>query len=176
MGGSSFEQLIGEVLNQKRLMDELLAENYELRRQLTDLRDGRGIFLAIQNQLFPLDCEIVADSPQVAPLPQETLVSEQATTIIPVSEASVGTGILPETPVPSTHQIEQSSYAFDNEEAEAPTTASSFLEEMLVDEFAAAATSPMAVWQGSKTRKLAAIDEEEKAALRQQLVGSYILE
>jgi hypothetical protein len=175
MGGSSFEQLIGEVLNQKQLMDELLAENYELRRQLADLRDGRGIFLAIQDQLFSLAGEIVADSPQVAPLSQETLVFEQATTIMPVSEASVGAGILPETPVPNADQFEQSTYAFDNEE-EAPTTASSFLEELLVDEFAAAATSPMAVWQGSKTRKLAAIDEEENAALRQQLVGSYILE
>jgi len=175
MGGSSFEQLIGEVLNQKQLMDELLAENYELRRQLADLRDGRGIFLAIQDQLFPLASEIAADSPQVAPLSQEIRVSEQATTIMPASEASVGAGILPETPLPNAHQFEQSIYGFDNQE-EAPATSSSFLEEMLVEEFAAAATSPMAVWQGSKTRKLVAIDEEEKEALRQQLVGSYILE
>src|SRR5437660_1563547 len=112
MGGSSFEQLIGEVLNQKQLMDELLAENYELRRQLADLRDGRGIFLAIQDQLFPLVGEIVVDSPQVAPLSQETLVSEQATTIMPVSEAAVGAGILPETPVPNIDQFEKSSYSY----------------------------------------------------------------
>ena len=49
---------------------------------------------------------------------------------------------------------------------------------MLIDEFAAAATSPMtpAVWQGTMTGKAATIDEEEKAALRKQLIGSFLLE
>jgi hypothetical protein len=176
MGGSSFEQLIGEVFNQKQRMDELLAENYELRRQLADLRDGRGILLEIQGQLFSLDGEIVAQAPPVEPVSQEALVAEQATTIMHVSEAAIGAGIFPETPVPGSDQFEQIPYSIDKEEEKVPSSSSSFLEEMLVDEFAAAATSPMAVWQGSKTRKLVAIDEEEKAALRKQLIGSYILE
>ena len=53
---------------------------------------------------------------------------------------------------------------------------SSILEDMLDDEFATEVTRPMAVRQGSKTRKLAPIDEEEKATLRKQLVGSFLLE
>src|SRR5947209_556426 len=95
MSGGSFELLMDEVLNQKRIMDELLAENHSLRRQLADLRGGRG----------------------------------------------------------------------------------TFLEDMLVDEFATEVTSPMAVWKGAKkTRKLTGIDEEEKATLRKELIGSFLLE
>ena len=44
---------------------------------------------------------------------------------------------------------------------------------------AAAATSQMPVWRGSQTRKLPPVDlsdEEEKAALRKQLIGSFLLE
>jgi hypothetical protein len=54
MAGTSFEQLMEEVLNQKQYMEELLAENYELRRQLAGLRDGLGIVLEIQGQRFSL--------------------------------------------------------------------------------------------------------------------------
>jgi len=176
MGGSNFEQLIEEVLNQKRLMEDLLAENHELRRQLADLRDGRVIFLEIQGQRFLLAGEIAADSQQVERSSQEVFVAEQATTMMPISGAVVVTGASPETPAPGTDEIEQLSYSLNREEVAAPSRPSSFLEQMLVDEFAAAATSPMAVWQGSKTRKLATIDEEEKAALRKQLIGSFLLE
>jgi len=35
----------------------------------------------------------------------------------------------------------------------------------------------MAVWKGAKkTRKLTGIDEEEKATLRKELIGSFLLE
>ncbi len=176
MAGSSFEQLMEEVLNQKRYMEELLAENYQLRRQLAGLRDGRGIFLEIKGQRFSLVGETAADYPLVEPEQQKTIVAEQATVIMPVSEAAIGTGILPETPVPSTDEFEQLPYSLNEEQEEVLAKSSSILESLLVDEFATAATSPMAVWQGSKTRKLTAIDEEEKAALRKQLVGSFLLE
>lgn len=187
MAGSSFEQLMEEVLNQKRYMEELLAENYELRRQLAGLRDGRGIFLEIKGQRFSLVGETAADYTLVEPEQQETIVAEQVTTIMPisteqatvimpVSEAAIGTGILPETPVPSTDEFEQLPYSLNEEQEEVLAKSSSILESLLDDEFATAATSPMAVWQGSKTRKLTAIDEEEKAALRKQLVGSFLLE
>ena len=185
MAGSSFEQLMEEVLNQKRYMEELLAENYGLRRQLAGLRDGRGIFLEIQGQRFSLVGETAADYPLVVPEQQETIVAELATTmmpisaelattITPISEAAIGSGIPLETPTPCTDEFEQLPYALNQEEGLAKS--SSILESLLVDEFAAAATSPMAVWKGSKTRKLVPIDEEEKAALRKQLVGSFLLE
>src|SRR5450759_770543 len=116
MGGSNFEQLIEEVLNQKRLMEDLLAENHELRRQLADLRDGRVIFLEIQGQRFLLAGEIAADSQQVERSSQEVFVAEQATTMMPISGAVVVTGASPETPAPGTDEIEQLSYSLNREE------------------------------------------------------------
>jgi len=92
-------------------------------------------------------------------------------------------GTIPETPLPtSADQFERIPYYLDQteeQEEESPHTSSSFLEEMLVDEFASAATSPIAVWNGAEnkttTRKLA-IDEEQKAVLRKELIGSFLLE
>ncbi|HCJ34939.1 MAG TPA: hypothetical protein DHV65_11675 [Ktedonobacter sp.] len=183
MGGSNFELLMEEVLNQKRLMDELLAENYNLRCQLTDLREGRGITLDIQGQLFTLADETIVRTSQDSPISQDLPVMEQATAFMPVSQAGQteqslqATGTASETPMPSTDQFEQMTQAFHvNAEEEAPATTSSFLEDMLVDEFATAATSPLAVWRGSKTRKLTMSDEEEKAELRKELIGSFLLE
>ena len=93
---------------------------------------------------------------------------------------------VPETPLPSYDEFEQVASYLDQEVEEVneeemlqtATPSSTFLEDMLIDEFAAAATSPMtaAVWQGAATKKAATIDEEEKAALRKQLIGSFLLE
>ena len=190
MSGSSFELLMNEVLNQKRIMDELLAENHSLRRQLADLRGGRDIFLEIQGQIFSLDGETALRSPQVDPTAQDFSIAERATTftpasetmeqtvtVMPVSEAGIATGTSKETPMPSTELFEQLPYPLNSEEEEAPETTSTCLEDMLVDEFATAATSPMAVWKGAKkTRKLTDIDEEDKATLRKELIGSFLLE
>ena len=57
-----------------------------------------------------------------------------------------------------------------------------FLEEVMLDEFAAAATSPMAVWTGpitpvnKKQEPLSMSDEEKKATLRKELLGSFLLD
>jgi hypothetical protein len=50
-----------------------------------------------------------------------------------------------------------------------------FLQEILYDEFAAQMTSPLAVWNGP-VEKEELIDEEQKAALRRELMGSFLLE
>ena len=176
MAGTSFEQLMEEVLNQKQYMEELLAENYELRRQLAGLRDGLGIILEIQGQRFSLAGETAAGFLLAEPEEQETIFTEQPTTIMPISEAAVGTMTPLETPMPNTDDFELIPYSLNEEEEEVLARTSSILEDMLVDESATAVTSPMAVRQGSKTRKLAMIDEEEKATLRKQLVGSFLLE
>ena len=42
IGETNFELIAQEILKQQRLMQELEAENQELRRQLADLRAGRG--------------------------------------------------------------------------------------------------------------------------------------
>lgn len=192
MGGSSYELIMQEVLNQKQRMDDLLAENRELRRQLADLREGHGIFVEIEGIQFALTNEMFADTShvQAVPAPQDTPAIVEPTptpTPMPVTvPAPVSTsdesvmGTIPETPFPTTDEftpIAQFSDEVENEEElPAPTQHSTFLEEMLIDEFASAATSPMAVWRGPETRKLDVIDEERKAALRKELIGSFLLE
>jgi cell division protein FtsB len=54
MDGNYFEQIAQEIFKQKRLMDQLEAENRELRQQLADLRAGRGIFVDIAGSRFVL--------------------------------------------------------------------------------------------------------------------------
>ena len=78
-----------------------------------------------------------------------------------LSEAPMST--FPETPLPSYDEFEQAANYPDQEVEEVSeeevlqtaTPSSTFLEDMLIDEFAAAITSPMtaAVWQGAVTRK-----------------------
>jgi hypothetical protein len=49
-----FDQLVRELFKQKQLMDQLEAENRELRGLLADLRTGRGIFVEIAGRRFSL--------------------------------------------------------------------------------------------------------------------------
>jgi hypothetical protein len=61
---------------------------------------------------------------------------------------------------------------------EQTASSATFLEEIMIDEFATASTKPMAVWNGpvKATKKLQDIDEEQKARLRRELTGSFLLE
>ena len=54
MGRNYFEQIAQEIVTQKHLMDQLEAENRELRQRLADLRAGRGIFVEIAGSRFAL--------------------------------------------------------------------------------------------------------------------------
>jgi len=54
MDGNHFEQIAHELVKQKQLMDQLVAENRELRQQLAELRAGRGIFVDIAGSRFAL--------------------------------------------------------------------------------------------------------------------------
>ena len=54
MEGNNFEQIAQELVKQKHLMDQLEAENRELRQRLADLRAGRGIFVDIAGSRFAL--------------------------------------------------------------------------------------------------------------------------
>jgi len=59
---------------------------------------------------------------------------------------------------------------------EVSPTASS-LQEMLLNEFASAATTHMATWRDEEAEtQIPAGEEEEKAALRRELTGSFLLE
>ena len=51
---AGFEGITQLLLEQKKIMDALEAENRELRRQLADLRRGVGISIVIDGQTLPL--------------------------------------------------------------------------------------------------------------------------
>jgi hypothetical protein len=64
---AGFEGIAQMLLEQKKLMDALEAENRELRRQLADLRRGIGIAVVIEGKTIQLATEPagpVAMSPQ----------------------------------------------------------------------------------------------------------------
>jgi hypothetical protein len=189
MGGSNFELLMQEVFNQKQCMEQLLEENEDLQRQLADLRAGRGIFLEICGKQFALNGGIIgATPPPVSPI-QDSPAIDQPTINMALNQPSAidqptinmgltqpPRGTIPETPLPSTDEFEPlPEDSEQSEEVAAPTPTPSFLEEMLIDELAAAATTPMTAWKGSETKKLPAIDEDENAVLRRELIGSFLL-
>ncbi len=182
MGGSNFDALMQEILKHRRIMEQLEEENRELRRQVADLREGRGISVEICGKRFSLAAELTTASTQAIPIPAPVSYNTpasavpaltpppQQTTILYEAEPDVTeapTIAMPQTPSSVTELTE-------DEDEYTPT----FLEEIMIDEFAAASTattSPMSVWS-PPTKKQQNTDEDEKAALRRQLIGSFLLE
>jgi cell division protein FtsB len=58
-----FSQIAQAILKQKQRMEQLEAENRELRRYLDDLITGRGIFVEISGRRFPLRDILVPRDP-----------------------------------------------------------------------------------------------------------------
>lgn len=192
-GCSNFDVIAQALLMQKQVMEQLEEENRELRRQLSDLHEGRGIFVEICGRRFALQVDQVSAPVTKTTIPLTSATSEpvplppvpQPVTSIPQAVPSESPDFpltdeissLPDIDEPPTPSLPETAHAttelFDDEEAH-PITAT-FLEEMMLDEFASAATGPMAVWPGP-VKKQEAIDEEEKAALRRELIGSFLLE
>jgi hypothetical protein len=164
-------------------MEQLEEENRELRRQIADLREGRGISIEICGKRFSL-AALTRAIPTPAPLSYNTPAPEvpalitptpRKTTILYEAEPDVTeapTIAMPETPSSVTEVIE------NEEEEEEEEYTPTFLEEIMIDEFesaSTAATSPMAVWSPPSEKQQNA-EEEERAALRRQLIGSFLLE
>ena len=170
--GSNFELIMQEVLKQKQLLEDLQTENVELHRQLAELRQGRGIFVDILGNRFPLVEETVSVSPGAIGTVSADL-SLQETTEMPGKGSQSST---PETPVPVLEpDIEEG-------QEDLPTYVtppmSSYLEEAMLDEFSNAATREMgqiAVWSAPNTNPQT-FDEKEKENLRRELSGSFLLE
>ncbi|GCE09708.1 hypothetical protein [Dictyobacter aurantiacus] len=51
---NSFDQLAQEIFRQKQHMEALQAENAELHRQISDIQDGRGVFVMVGDQRYSL--------------------------------------------------------------------------------------------------------------------------
>ena len=71
---TGFEGIAQMLLEQKKLMDALEAENRELRRQLSDLRRGLGIAVVIEGKTI----QLATDSGAVSAQAQATLQSLQS--------------------------------------------------------------------------------------------------
>ncbi len=159
MGTNYFEQLGREILHQKRLMDKLEEENRELRRQIAELKEGRGIFIKIGDQRIAL---LANGEPATAEnLPPQAQLSDNATQLPAKGQQA-------ETPAPG--ETAQQPLSVETTKAkEVP-----FLEEVMLDEFASALTNPVPT--PTETRKAPKNAYEERRRLQQDLQGSYILE
>src|SRR5437667_1466029 len=74
---AGFEGIAQMLLEQKKLMDALEAENRELRRQLADLRLGMGIAVIIEGKTIQLASQVGASGANGQAL--QSLQSLQAT-------------------------------------------------------------------------------------------------
>lgn len=186
MGGSSFDVITQEVLKQQRIMEQLEEENRELRRQLTDLREGRGVFIQIGHQRFALRVDVEFNSPRVVPAP--TLIEQVQAEPVAITEmqtlfpdvADAPTMMMAEAEVKTAAEAQKRVTAplTEEEEQEEDTFTPTFLEEIMIDEFASASTNKMAVWSGpvQKQEQPETTEEEKKATLRRELIGSFLLE
>ncbi len=176
MSDNNFERILQEVHNQKERLESLLAENAALRQQLADLRTGRGIFVEIGNKRFALVADTIMAAEDALPT-STSFMNDQLSDDLNIFEGEPTSSLL-ETSFPTTDEFASAEYApheSDEHELE-PAGNATFLEEMLVDEFAAASTQSMTAPKSSETRKLPPIDENEKEFLRKELVGSFLLE
>ena len=93
---AGFEGIAQMLLEQKKLMDALEAENRELRRQLADLRRGVGIAIVIEGKTIQLATDPGAPIPmnpqtQAALQSLQNLQNSQAS-LLPTSQTVVSNG------------------------------------------------------------------------------------
>lgn len=207
MSDRNFDLIAHEILKQKQRKELLEGENHELRKQLADLRTGRGIFVEIEGRRFALTHPAAASTSSinqesVSPLdtfthkPQPSASSfpvaanemeQQTSSLTPTNVMNTGNDALEirdvveesETQVTKELEMSATATAHPSLELTEEDIAPSFLEEAMIDEFASASTSPLSVWSGPVTpqtaKKPEEIADEEKAALRRQLIDSFLL-
>src|SRR5690242_10456124 len=72
---AGFEGIAQMLLEQKKLMDALEAENRELRRQLADLRRGVGIAVVIEGKTIQLATDQISSTSMSSQSTLQTLQS-----------------------------------------------------------------------------------------------------
>lgn len=157
----SFELIMQELFKQKQHSEKLQEENEEMRRQLADLRAGCAISIDILGQRFLLDITSPAKGAMLQTAP---VVYQEPTTValevpaIPVVEARLADERITEAPtVP-------------------PSPSAELLEERKLDQVASATTSASLAVLPGPGKKSSTQGEEEKEALRRELMGSFLLE
>jgi hypothetical protein len=92
---AGFEGIAQMLLEQKKLMDALEAENRELRRQLNDLRRGIGIAVIIEGKTVQLATDQSASQAQAALQSLQSLQSQGPQAAMqsnPSSQPTINTG------------------------------------------------------------------------------------
>ncbi|HEY4384215.1 MAG TPA: hypothetical protein VGN34_07065 [Ktedonobacteraceae bacterium] len=191
--GNNFENIAQEIMHLQQRMAALRAENTDLRQQLTNLRSGRNILIEIAGKRFSFSYGTTdaAETPaketvSVTEAPAEKVV---AAPTLPEQPSTPPIQMEPSSPISSTAEVpldypttprikaQQDGEKDETQNAEKKNQArpSTFLEEIMLDEFAAAASTPLAVWTGP-LKKPEPISEDQKEALRRELMGSFLLE
>src|SRR5690242_12285551 len=93
MNGASFDLIAHELLKQKYILEKLLEENRELRRQLAQLRAGHGIFVEIGGQRIALNL-LLEDAAPATPVKRPA----------PAAQLTPAPAIAPITPAPQTEE------------------------------------------------------------------------
>jgi hypothetical protein len=209
MSDSNFDLILQELLHQQEIMETLETENRELRQQLADLREGRGIFIEIDGVRFALSCEANKLPAESLPTVQiaAVITGQEETAVFAAQELSGNADQQSFTEKSAQDTVEMPptiseepttmNFLLDDE----PVTAFPFLQET-IEEASTIATSKMAIWgespstpfpplpasqqepealpgpgqKSTQPAKPALIDEDEKAALRRELIGSFLLE
>lgn len=169
MNSESFDLITQELLKHQRTMELLQAENQELRQQIADLRDGRGIFIEINGQRFALNVSFISQTSSVELSPP----TQQSDPVINEKSVEENTEGLAVKNAERASQIE-------NNKQEKTNNNITFLEEIMISEFASDLTSPLTLLQdpigqqeGQNQEKS---EEDQKAVLRRDLMGSYLLD
>jgi hypothetical protein len=169
MNSESFDLITQELLKHQRTMELLQAENQELRQQIADLRDGRGIFIEINGQRFALNVSFISQTSSVE-LSPPTQQSDPVINEKSVEENAEGLAV---------KNAERASQ-IENNKQEKTNNNITFLEEIMISEFASDLTSPLTLLQdpigqqeGQNQEKS---EEDQKAVLRRDLMGSYLLD
>lgn len=186
MGGSSFDLIAQEIQKQYHIMEEMKAENRKLHQQLTDLRAGQGIFLEISGTRLALEVPIAptASLPPAQPTastptetsrpPQNAKKSgEEQVPTADQANSKITTSLRKQAMAPDTANV--SPQGVETKGVETTRRPSTFLEEIMLDEFESALTAPIAIEQGQE-QKSEISEEKKKAALRHELIGSFLLE
>jgi hypothetical protein len=185
MGGSSFDLIAQELQKQHYIMEEMKAENRRLHQQLTDLRNGQGVFIEISGTRIDLETHIASTLATTSPQPADATPSatsrppqdakkssEEQMPTADQANSKIEASIKAQKLVPDTANVSQPEVGKTRQ----PST---FLEEIMLDEFESALTAPTTIQpvQEQPSEASSEISKEEKqAVLRRELIGSFLLE
>jgi len=185
MSDNNFENIAQEILQQKRLMEALEAENKELRRQLADLREARGIFVEICGNRFPLKAGEEQASPQVSQVPQQNLSNKpekgsapsQPLTPPEPHKALHSTRMIADAPTAAITKVSRQDVqdAIFHDEEDNGASLPPSVEKAIQEELLPAKTAPLGA-RARSARRAELPTEEREAVLRQELAGSFLLE